>query len=107
VFCIDTKVLDSFNVKTDVEAHIKKLETTCHSNTFRTICREITVISGKLINQLKNKKIRNISDNEYSTLVSLKKNSNIVIRKADRGNCIVVLDDYDDVKKLDDILVQK
>lgn len=106
-FCIETKVLNSINVKTDIEVNVKKLETTCHPNTFRTICREMTVISARLINQLKNKNIRNISDDEYSALMSLKKNKSIIICKADKGNCIVVLDKSDYIKKAHDILDQK
>ena len=34
-FCIENKVMDSTNLKTDVESNMKKLETTCHLNTFR------------------------------------------------------------------------
>ena len=67
----------------------------------------MNVISTKLISQLKNKKIRNISDDEFKAITSLKKNKDIIICKADKGNCVVILDRTDYIKKATDILNQK
>lgn len=48
--------------------------------------------SQQLMRTSKHKKISNLSDEELAALKSLKSNNNIVICKADKGNCIVILD---------------
>ena len=106
-FCIETKLTNVINLKTDLKINMKKLEPTCHNNTFKTICREVNNHSTRLINLATNKKIRNISDDEFKALTTLRKNPNIIICKADKGNCIVILDKDDYIKKADDILNQK
>ena len=52
----------------------------------------------------KHKKISNLSDEEPAALKSLKSNNNIVICKADKGNCIAILDKEAYMKKAEDIL---
>ena len=56
---------------------------------------------------LKKKIIRNISDDEFSALKSLRNNRNIVICRADKGNCIVILDKKDYIEKINQILELK
>ena len=53
---------------------------------------------------MKNKKIRNIGEDEFNALKSLKNN---VICRVDKGNCIVILDKTDDIKKAEQILKLK
>lgn len=52
----------------------------------------------------RNKRIRNISDDEYAAIKSLKNNTNIVICRADKGNAIVVMDKTDYENKLEQLL---
>jgi sugar-specific transcriptional regulator TrmB len=47
---------------------------------------------------------KNLSDEELAALKSLKSNDSIVICKADKGNCIVILDKESYMKKAEDIL---
>ena len=107
-FCIETKLNNTIDLKTDIEQNIKKLESSCHHNsTFSSICNEIGQLSSRLIKQVTNKRIRNISDDEYQALMSLKKNRNIIICKADKGNCIVLLNKEDYIEKANEILNKK
>jgi hypothetical protein len=52
----------------------------------------------------RHKKISNLSDDELKALKSLKSNDKIVICKADKGNCIVILDKESYRKKAEEIL---
>ena len=75
-FCIENKITNFLNFETDLEL----MRTSGH------------------------KKISNLSDKKLAALKSLKFNINIVIYKADKGNCIVILDKEVYIKKAEDIL---
>ena len=55
----------------------------------------------------KHKKISNLSDEELAALKTLKLNNNIVICKADKGNCIVILNKDAYMRKAENILKGK
>ena len=59
------------------------------------------------MNTAKKKKIRDICDEEFNALKALKNNNNIVICRADKGNCIVVLNKKDYIEKAEKILKMK
>ena len=90
-----------------MELNAFKLERHCHPNTFATICRKISNFSEICMRSTKKKNIRNISDDEFSALKSLKNNRSIVICRADKGNSIVVLDKTDYIEKMNQILELK
>ena len=46
----------------------------------------------------------NISNNDRHALKSLRNNQNLIIKKADKGGCIVILDSNDYVKKITALL---
>ena len=56
---------------------------------------------------IKKKKIRNISDEEFNAVESLRNNHDFIISKADKGNSIVILDKADYIKKMNEILQLK
>ncbi|CAF4404333.1 unnamed protein product, partial [Didymodactylos carnosus] len=56
---------------------------------------------------VKNKKICNITDDEFNAIKTLKNNKNIIICRADKGNAVVVIDKIDYINKMNDILKQK
>ncbi|CAF1439256.1 unnamed protein product [Rotaria sordida] len=103
-FCIENKTTNFLDFETDLELNVMKLQSHCHDSVFRSICRKIHNASQQLIRTSKHKKISNLSDEELAALKSLKSNNNIVICKADKGNCIVILDKEAYMKKADDIL---
>ena len=51
--------------------------------------------------------LKEISDEELAALKSLKSNNSIVICKADKGNCIVILDKELYMSKAEEILKGK
>ncbi|CAF5029396.1 unnamed protein product, partial [Rotaria sp. Silwood1] len=106
-FCIENKLTNFIEFKTDIELNVKKLEPHCHPNTFKDICHKLHHFSDILMNSVKNKKIRNISDDEFNALNTLKNNHNIIICRADKGNCIVILNKDDYIHKAEDILKLK
>ena len=55
----------------------------------------------------KHKKISNLSDEELAALKTLKSNNNIVVYKANKGNCIVILDKDAYMRKAEEILKGK
>ena len=103
-FCIENRITNFCELKTDIELNTSQLEQYCHPSIFRKVCGRIQNFSEILIKSIKNKKIRNMSDEEFSALKSLKNNKNIVICKADKGNAIVVLDKIDYITKAQEIL---
>ena len=106
-FCMENKITNFIEFKTDMELNAFKLQTHCHPSTFSTICRKLYNYSEIYMRSLKKKIIRNISDDELSALKSLRNNRNIVICRADKGNCIVILDKKDYIKKINQILELK
>ncbi|CAF3386823.1 unnamed protein product [Rotaria sp. Silwood2] len=103
-FCIENKVLDFLEFETDVELNSMKIESSCHSSVFRSLCRHMHNASQQLMRSCKRKKFSNLSDDELKSLKSLKSNKNIVIAKADKGNSIVILDKESYIKKAEQIL---
>jgi hypothetical protein len=106
-FCIENKLTNFIDFKTDMELNAYKIQDSCHTNVFSTLCRKLNNYSEIFIRAVKNKKIRNISDDEFNAIKSLKNNNNIIICRADKGNAIVVLDKNDYISKMNDILKQK
>ncbi|CAF3880073.1 unnamed protein product [Rotaria sp. Silwood1] len=128
-FCIENKITNFLDFETDLELNAMKLQSHCRDSVFRLIYRKIHNASQQLIRaskhkklifrliyrkihnasqQLirasKHKKLSNLSDEELAALKSLKSNTNIVICKADKGSCIVILDKEAYMKKAEDIL---
>ncbi|CAM4855531.1 unnamed protein product [Rotaria socialis] len=106
-FCIENKISNFIDFKTDIEINTTKLEQHCHPSVFKNICRKIYNHSDKLITSIKKKNIRNISDEEFIALKKLKNNQDIIISKADKGNAIVILDKKDYIEKIHEILKLK
>ena len=79
---------NSLDFETGLELNAMKLQPHCHESFFRLICRRIHSASQQLIPTSKHKKISNLSDEELAALKTLISNKNIVICKADKGNCI-------------------
>ena len=106
-FCIERKLTNSTDLKTELEVNAKKLEEITPKNHFKTMCLEIGQISMTLIKHLRNKNFCNISREELLALKKLRENKNIVICKADKGNSVVILVKKDYIKKAEDILINK
>ena len=106
-FCIENKITNFIDFKTDMELNAFKLQSDCHPNTFSTLCQKLNNYSDIFMKSLKKKKIRNISDDEFNAIKSLKDNDTIIICRADKGNAIVVLDKKDYINKMNEILKQK
>jgi hypothetical protein len=103
-FCVENKITNFLDFETDLELNVMKLQSQCHSSVFRLICRKVHDASQQLIRTSKHKKISNLSDEELAALKSLKSNNKIVICKAAKGNCIVILDKEAYMRKAEDIL---
>ena len=73
-FCIETKLTNAIDPNTHLTVNMKKLETTR---------RELNHLPNKLIKKVCKKKIRNISDDQFKVLMTLKKNQNSIISEAD------------------------
>ncbi|CAF3445265.1 unnamed protein product [Rotaria socialis] len=71
-----------------------KIQDSCHANVFSTLCSKLNNYSEIFIKAMKNKKIRNISDDEFNAIKSLKNNHNIIICHVDKEDVIVVLGSY-------------
>jgi hypothetical protein len=106
-FCIENKINSFLEFETDIELNAMKIESHCHPSVFRSISRHIHNASQQLMRTSKRKKIRNLSDEELAALKSLKSNESIVICKADKGNCIVILDKESYIEKAEEILKGK
>ena len=103
-FCIESRITNFLEFETDLEFNAMKIETHCHSSVSRSLCSHIHNAAQQLMRTAKRKKISNLSDEEVAALKSLKSNKNIVICKADKGNCIVVLDKEAYLRKAEEIL---
>ncbi|CAF3033919.1 unnamed protein product [Rotaria sp. Silwood2] len=103
-FCIENKITHFLDFETDIELNTMKIQSHCHESVFRLICRKIHNASQQLMRTSKHKKISNLSNEELAALKALKSNNNIVICKADKGNCIVILDKESYMKKAEEIL---
>ena len=94
-FCIERKLTNSTDLKTELEVNAQKLEEITPKKYFKTMCLEIGQISMTLIKHVRNKNFCNISREEFLTLKKLRENKNIVICEADKGNSVVILDKKD------------
>ena len=106
-FCVRNKLTKVDDLKTEMEINALKIEPHCHPSVFQTMCSQLHNHTEKLINKMKNNIIRNISDEEYNAIQTLKNNKNIIISKADKGNAIVVMDTTDYIQKINNILELK
>ncbi|CAF3362230.1 unnamed protein product [Rotaria sp. Silwood2] len=106
-FCIENKITNFIDFKTDIELNVFKIQEHCHPNVFTTLCRKLNNYSEIFIKSVKKKRIRNISDEEFNAIKSLKNNKNIIICRADKGNSIVILNKEDYINKINEILKQK
>jgi hypothetical protein len=106
-FCIENRLSNFLNFKTDIEQNALTLEPVCHPTVFRAICREISTASDRFMSTMRKKRLRNLTDEEFSALQSLKRNNNIVISRADKGNAIVVMNKEDYVRRAKVILSGK
>ncbi|CAF4327355.1 unnamed protein product [Adineta steineri] len=98
-FCVKQKLTEIEDFKTDIEINIMRLETHCHPSVFATICRHMHDYSNKFI--------KNIRDEEFAAIKSLKNNPNITISRVDKGNAIVILNKEDYIDKMNNILELK
>ena len=65
--------------------------------------KDISLSSFRLSNK-KDHHFENLSEDEYEALLNLKSNKNIIIRKDDKGNSIVVIDHLKYVRKMEKLL---
>ncbi len=103
-FCIEQRITNVINVKTDIALNSLKLEKLCHKSVFKIICNKINNAAEKMLQRLKHKSIRNLSEDEWKALKELKMNNDIVICKADKGNAIVIFNKCDYISKMKLIL---
>ena len=103
-FCVENKISNFLEFETDIELNAMKLQSHCHTSVFRVLRRHIHNASQQLMRISRYKKFSNLSDDEQNALKSLKSNDKIVICKADKGNCIVVLDKESYREKAEEIL---
>ncbi|CAF4373928.1 unnamed protein product, partial [Rotaria socialis] len=97
--------MDDF--KTDMEINGTKLESHCHPSVFSTVCHHLHDYANKYIRNINNNNIRNISDEEFQAIKTLRNNKQIIISRADKGNAIVVMDKKDCIEKTNNILQLK
>ncbi|CAF1111825.1 unnamed protein product [Didymodactylos carnosus] len=107
-FIYSRHLLTNFiDFKTDMELNAYKIQKSCHANVFSTLCGKLNNYSDIFMKVVKNKKICNITDDEFNAIKTLKNNKNIIICRADKGNAVVVIDKIDYINKMNDILKQK
>ena len=106
-FCIENRLTNTLDFETDIEVNAMKVQQHCHESVFRVLCRHIHNASQHLMRSSKNKKMSNLSLEELEALKALKSYKNIFICKADKGNCIVVLDRETYMSKSEEILKGK
>ena len=71
-FCIEQQVTNTLSVKTDIELNALKLEKLCHSSTFKMICQSVNNAAGKMLQRMKRKSVRNLSEDEWKALKRIK-----------------------------------
>jgi hypothetical protein len=103
-FCIEQKITNFVNVKTDIEMNALKLESFCIKPIFKIVCQNIHDVANKMMKVMKRKSIRNISDDEWKALKELKSNKDIIICKSDKGNAIVILNKSEYISKMNLVL---
>ena len=103
-FCIEQRIINLLEFKTDIEMNARKIEQNCHSTIFRTIFGHLYDVSQQRTRTARKKLIRNLSDDELSGLHALKTNQHIVIYKIDKGNAVVVMNRGDYIERARAIL---
>jgi len=103
-FCIEQRITNFIDIKTDIELNSLKLQQLCHKSVFKIVCQSINNAAVKIFQQLKHKSIRNLSEDEWLALKELKGNNDIIICKSDKGNAIVILNKSDYISKMKLIL---
>ena len=98
-FCIKNNITNTMKFQTDIEINTLKIEPHCHPSIFSTICRYLHDHSQKFLQSINKNLIRNISDEEFTAIKTLKNNKKIIISCADKGNAIVILDKKDYIEK--------
>jgi hypothetical protein len=73
-------------------------------NSNPNISRFVRELNIKLLDTRKSKLKYNINKKEQIALLNLKNNNSIIIKKADKGGCIVVMDRYDYITKAETML---
>ena len=106
-FCIENRLSNFVNFKTDIEQNAILLEPICHPTVFNMICRQLSSASDRFMSSMRKKKFRNLTDEEVLALRSLKQNSDILISRADKGNAIVVMNKRDYVSRAQTVLSGK
>ncbi|CAF3419973.1 unnamed protein product [Rotaria socialis] len=106
-FCIKSEITKMDDFKTDMEINATKLESHCHPSVFSTVCHHLHDYANKYIRNINNNNIRNISDEEFQAIKTLRNNKQIIISRADKGNAIVVMDKKDCIEKTNNILQLK
>jgi hypothetical protein len=94
-FAVTPKVIPKLEIASCIEANISKIPE-----------KDRMAVRSEVCNILKSARIprRNVTREELSAIQRLKKDSNIVIMKADKGNCVVVLNKSDYDTKMSDLL---
>ncbi|CAF1415132.1 unnamed protein product, partial [Didymodactylos carnosus] len=103
-FCIENKVSNMMNFMTEIELNAYTRKPVISASVFKVFCRDFYAIASQMMKVSKCKNIRNVSDAEYEAIQSLKSNMDIVVTKADKGNCIVILDKKDYIGRAREIL---
>ena len=99
-----TNFTNYIEFQTDMKMNAQKLETHGHSSTFSIVCGKLQHASESIMKAVRIERIQNINDEDLSVLNSLKSNKDIVVCKMDKGNCTVLLDKIDYIKKANEIL---
>ena len=106
-FCIENRLTNFLNFKTDIEQNALSLEPTYHPTVFNMICRQPSSSSDRFMSTMRKMSFRNLTDEEVLALRTLKQNKDIVISRADKGNAIVVMNKNDYVSRARTILSGK
>ena len=83
-FCIENRLSNFLNFKTDIEQNALLLEPICHPAVFNMICRQLSSASDRFMSSMRNKNFRNLTDEEVLALRTLKQNKDIVISRTEK-----------------------
>ena len=70
-------------------------------------CRHLHDYSDRFLHNVNKKIIRNVSDEEFHAIRTLKNNTEIIISPADKGNTVVIMDKKDYIEKMQQIVKRK
>ena len=107
-FCIETKIKNSLEFKTDIEMMAFSILKQLHNPNAVSLNKALADCIQKAANQSlqmnKNKKIININKMELIALRNLMKDNSIVIMKADKGSSCVIMDKDSYIARVTDLL---